>query len=65
MRGRRNAPVDFYCANVVRSAWREPETTSRLEDLCHILMVDSMDHLLTDPATNAEAQGGRTVPVGN
>jgi hypothetical protein len=30
-----------------------------------ILMVDSMDHLLTDPATNIEAEGGRTVPVGD
>jgi len=30
-----------------------------------ILMVDSIDHLLTDPATNAEAEGGRTVSVGD
>lgn len=29
------------------------------------LMVDGMNHLLTDPAANAEAEGGRADPVGD
>ena len=53
---------DFYASTFCSGANVEPHPGWRTFAI--ILMVDSMDHLLTDPATNAEAEGGRTRSVG-